>query len=267
MPQHDLEFHEYANLFPLIDDLGALVADIRRNGQRDPIILHEGRILDGRNRYRACQTIGIAPKVEPWDGIGDPLDFVVSRNLHRRHLSTSQRSQIAARIATLRRGQHTDRTHESSNPPKEGFAEEQAAKIMNVSLTSISRAKMVEREGTDDEKRAITNGDATVTAISDAIRARHSGGKPQSTKHAKRPKTWTSKSGRRMPEKPTAEVMRRTLDQLANTIEVLDEIVRKRPDMATQPDLDQWVRALEKSRLALSHAINHTRDLRGVRAS
>jgi hypothetical protein len=55
-----------------------------------------GAIIDGRHRYRACETLGIEPKVQEWDGEGSLTSFVVGLNLHRRHLDTSQRAAVAA---------------------------------------------------------------------------------------------------------------------------------------------------------------------------
>ena len=57
------EYHEVANIFPMMsaDEFSALVEDIRVNGQRQPIYIHDGKIIDGRNRYRACQQVGIEP--------------------------------------------------------------------------------------------------------------------------------------------------------------------------------------------------------------
>src|ERR1041385_5743384 len=96
-----LEFHPIASLFPMMDDdeLAELADDIRDQGQREPIILHEGKILDGRNRYLACERAAVEPIVENFSG-DDPLAFVVSLNLIRRHLSESQRAMVAAKIAT-----------------------------------------------------------------------------------------------------------------------------------------------------------------------
>ena len=63
-------FHPISELFPLLDGDGfdALVNDIRRNGVIEPVWVHEGKILDGRNRYRACQKLGIDVPTREWSG-------------------------------------------------------------------------------------------------------------------------------------------------------------------------------------------------------
>jgi ParB-like nuclease domain len=55
-----LEFHPLANIFPLIEgyELARLVDDIRTHGLREPVVLYQGRVLDGRNRLRACEAAG-----------------------------------------------------------------------------------------------------------------------------------------------------------------------------------------------------------------
>jgi len=93
-----LEHHPAAALFPLMDvdgpEFGELVDDIREHGLLQPIVLHEGKILDGRNRHRACQHAGVAPHFEEWSG-ESPSAYVLSLNLHRRHLTDGQRAAIA----------------------------------------------------------------------------------------------------------------------------------------------------------------------------
>jgi hypothetical protein len=77
-----------------------------------------------------------------WPGLGYPLDWVVSVNLHRRHLDAGQRAIVAAKIANMRLG---DNQHSKEVPPIGGtsVSQQEAAKMMNVSLRSVSAAKGV----------------------------------------------------------------------------------------------------------------------------
>jgi hypothetical protein len=95
-----LKPHPLAALFPDLpsDELAHLVRDIKERGQLEPIILHKGLILDGRNRYRACQMAGVKPQTEEFNPKAtkrSPSEFVLSRNLRRRHLSVGQKAAIA----------------------------------------------------------------------------------------------------------------------------------------------------------------------------
>src|SRR5688500_14520008 len=100
-----MNFHPLAELFPLIEgyEFAGLVDDIRKNGLREPVMLLRGQVLDGRNRLRACEMAGVACRFEEYTG-NDPVGYVVSLNLRRRHLDESQRAMVAAKLATLRRG-------------------------------------------------------------------------------------------------------------------------------------------------------------------
>jgi ParB-like chromosome segregation protein Spo0J len=96
-----LEPHPLSKLFPPIseEDFGKLAADIKLNGLHHPIIRYQGKILDGNNRYRACELVKIAPKFADFTGDdADARNYVISANIHRRHLSPDQRREI---IATL----------------------------------------------------------------------------------------------------------------------------------------------------------------------
>ena len=67
------QFHPVADLFPLLtgEVFQQLAADIKKNGLREPILLDpEGRIIDGRNRYRACNLAGVEPRFVQWEGEG-----------------------------------------------------------------------------------------------------------------------------------------------------------------------------------------------------
>jgi ParB-like chromosome segregation protein Spo0J len=95
MTNHEL--HPLCTLFPRLTgvEFNALVADIRTNGLREPITLVDGLILDGGNRYRACLAAGVTPKFTKFDG-DNLVTFVLSANLHRRHMTPGQQAAIVA---------------------------------------------------------------------------------------------------------------------------------------------------------------------------
>lgn len=108
MPQ----FHPVADLFPLMtgEPFQQLVADIKKNGLREPILLGpEGLIMDGRNRFRACNLAGVEPRFVQWEGQGTLPEVALSLNLHRRHLNESQRAMVAARTARWMENEARDR--------------------------------------------------------------------------------------------------------------------------------------------------------------
>src|SRR4051812_10366915 len=101
----ELLIHPYANVFPLLQgaEFDAFADDIAKHGLREPIVLYEKKMLDGRNRHRACLVRKVEPRFVEFTG-DDPLAFVISANLQRRHLDTSQRAMVADAIATLPQG-------------------------------------------------------------------------------------------------------------------------------------------------------------------
>jgi hypothetical protein len=97
------DFHPLADMFPLMEgeDFDALVADIKANDLRDNMILYEGKILDGRNRYRACKAAGVEVHYWHFYDLNDRLDpaaYVISANLHRRHLTAEQKREVIAKL-------------------------------------------------------------------------------------------------------------------------------------------------------------------------
>jgi len=92
-----LALHPLCELFPRMSEaeFSALKADIAANKLNQAIVTHGGKILDGGNRYRACVELGIEPRTVEYTGT-DPVAFVLSANLHRRHLTPGQQAAIVA---------------------------------------------------------------------------------------------------------------------------------------------------------------------------
>lgn len=91
------DLHPLCTLFPRMSgqEFQSLVDDIKENGLREPIIVHEDMILDGGNRYRACIEAGVDPQFMKFGG-GNIVAYVLSANLHRRHMTAGQQAAIVA---------------------------------------------------------------------------------------------------------------------------------------------------------------------------
>jgi ParB-like nuclease family protein len=169
MNQTAVEGHPLADAFPMFEDeeYTNLVADIREHGLREPIVRYEGKVLDGRNRLRACIEAGVPPCFVTYGG-NDPLAYIVSLNLRRRHLDTSQRAMIAARLATLKLG---DNQHAKEGAGFQAPSQGQAAAMLNVSRDSVQKARVVIERGTTDLQRAVEAGRLSVSAASEIARS------------------------------------------------------------------------------------------------
>lgn len=97
-------------------------------------------------RLLKAPSPSIEPIARPWDGRGDPLSYVISKNLHRRHLNESQRAMVAAKIATLTHGGDRANQYVGGKRPIGPLPQSEAAKLLNVGETSLKRAARV-RDG------------------------------------------------------------------------------------------------------------------------
>jgi hypothetical protein len=150
--------HPAAELFPMMSasELQELADDIKANGLLEPIILHDGQILDGRNRLQACVMAGVEPQYQnPAQPITSPVIYVVSKNLHRRHLTSSQRAAIGAEMMPLLQNEakHRSLSNLKNQSPVSsapigavGSVAEIAANAVGVGRNTVQRAATVLRE-------------------------------------------------------------------------------------------------------------------------
>lgn len=158
-----MNIHPTCAAFPMMDDesLAELAADIRENGLNRPIVTWRDMILDGRNRLKACNMATVRPIYEEWEG-DDPTSWIISENLHRRHLTASQRAMVAGRLAT------TDGPGRNwANLPNKD-----TAKQLNVSERSVKHArKVIDRaapalaQAVDDGRIAVSRASAMVDTL------------------------------------------------------------------------------------------------------
>lgn len=159
-----MQTHAAAELFPLIEgaDFERLVADIAERGLLESLtVTPDGQLLDGRNRSRACAMLplGITPTWRTYDG-DDPLGYVLSVNLHRRHLNESQRAMVAAKLANLRQGARTD-LELSAN--LQNISQAGAATMLSVSTRSVAAVSRIHNTGPAEVIAAVQHGRLVVS--------------------------------------------------------------------------------------------------------
>ena len=163
-----MELHPYSRLFPEMDpeEFSGLVDDIKNYGLRLPILVLDGRILDGRHRHRACLLANVPARFEEFQGTEEEaLQYVLSSNLHRRQLSVSQKAAVALELLPLLEEAAEKRMRAGLKTENAGGSAEQAAQLVGVSRASVVRAKFLQ-ENSPELFEQVRQGDTPLfTAI------------------------------------------------------------------------------------------------------
>lgn len=180
------DVHPVAEIFPLMQnaEYAALLEDIKQHGVREPIWLHpDGRIIDGRNRHRAAYEAGVPLPTRQWDGSGSLVEFVLSLNLHRRHLSPSQLAVVAREVEPLLAQEAKERQRHGGQVSQQGSqivdypdrndgkAAQQAAKLVGTNRQYVADVKRIAAEA-PELLDTIFSGELTVPRASRILRDR-----------------------------------------------------------------------------------------------
>lgn len=169
-----VRIHEIANMFPMMgdDDYRGLVEDIRKNGLREPIYTKDGAIIDGRNRYKACQEIGTIPLTREYPN-DDLVTFVVSLNLSRRHLTSSQKATVAVEALPLLEAEAKKRqirkpvdnsVSQKIEQQNQNKSTQQAAQIFGTNRQYVSAAKKLKAESPEAFEK-VKSGEVTLSEV------------------------------------------------------------------------------------------------------
>lgn len=180
--------HPAARIFPLMSaqEFAGLKSDIQAHGLHEPILRDvTGAVIDGRNRLRACEELGIEPTFRTFEG-ESVVEMVMSLNLHRRHLDESQRAMIGAKAKPLfeaeaafrrRATQNNDAAkavtanlRELDQPRHESTAAAQAARSVNVSPRSVESAATVLKKGTPELVERVESGEIKVSTAAEVAK-------------------------------------------------------------------------------------------------
>lgn len=160
-----MKFHPYAEIFPLIegDDFAALVADIEAHGLQEKIVRYGGKVLDGRNRFLACQKAKVKPQFRDFKGTDEEaLAFAWSANVHRRHLSASQLGIAVTKRATLAVGANQ---HAQNCAPSQSEAAEDAG----ISRRTVQHARKVVEQGSKALVKAVEADEISVSRAASVV--------------------------------------------------------------------------------------------------
>lgn len=217
------EVHPLASRFPLLEgpEFDELVLSVKTDGLRKPIKTDvDGKIVDGRNRLRACMKAGVDPAFSQLNENDDILTIILQENVLRRHLTASQRAMIAADLSEATVGRPAkDSTSVSSAT---------AAKKLGVSRSSVADAKTVKKDGDETLVKAVEEGKIDVKP---AARIAKLPAEEQRTVVAE-----VEQSGKKSRNKPTAAQFSR--DKWRAKAEVgYSRLLCEAP-----PDLQDWAR-------------------------
>lgn len=173
-----MQFHEAANIFPLDDEhLDELAEDIKKHGLQIPIEQMDGKIIDGRRRWLACEKAGVTPNIIPVSA-EDPIAYVLSLNLHRRHLTVSQAAMCAQRARKMYDEAAKERQKLSEGrgkkglancPDLKGTARDQVGETFGVSGKSVDRAAKVIKDGIPEIAEAVDSNEITIFKASQIV--------------------------------------------------------------------------------------------------
>jgi ParB-like chromosome segregation protein Spo0J len=193
----DLEPHEFCLALPEMSPecFSELAADIAKHGLIHPIVLFEGRILDGRHRHRACLEVGAEPFFEEFTGPGSAYDYVISENLKRRDLTPAQRMDVLTKLIDIMRARAkerqlvgnargADKTNEALGRSRVNLpatadtnvvpfqVRDELAKAAGVSPKTASDFITITERGTPEDRAAVTSGKASVSGKAREVRER-----------------------------------------------------------------------------------------------
>lgn len=163
-----MKVHPLSSGYPRMPDneFLELKDSIRKKGKpNQPIVVLDGKVLDGIHRNECCEDLGITPPTIEYDGDKSPQAialFLWEQNGLRRHLDASQRAMIGARLVTT-----GGRGRPELNPLNNGINQKQAAKTVGVSTSQIEDASKVLKQSPKEVVTAVEQGEV---AVSDAAK-------------------------------------------------------------------------------------------------
>lgn len=178
--------NEFKNLIPPLtkEEYQQLEENLIKEGCIDALILWNGTIVDGHNRYEICtrRKIHFDTKEMIFNSKEEVKEWIIRHQFGRRNISINQRSLLALRLedvikamAKLRQKLHggTAPGKNTLSPGTESeivHTDKELAKIAKVSEKTIQRTRVILKEGTEEQKERFKSDKAPVKTIYNEIR-------------------------------------------------------------------------------------------------
>ena len=250
-------------------EFAEFVADIKERGQLIPIVISGGEVIDGRKRLRACQQLGVEPRVVDLGG-GDPRAAARSLNLLRTHYTPSQRAMFAAQRANLARGQVRSQVSELRDQGRPAVSIGRAAREAGVEPSTVSEAKRLVREAAPEVVQAVKDGKLTVHKAAHISREVPKAEQAEATRRAvaapKRSPVVRALGGRitkRSPVRPAARQIAVMAEQASMAVRHMENVTDAAPVAVSDACLD----LLRETRARLAKVIHRLEENHGSEAA
>ena len=164
-PDKDVPIHPIADMFPMLreNELHDLAENIKSNGLRVPVLICDGQLIDGRNRLEACRRAGIHARAEILSPKTDITNMIVSLNIMRRQMTSSQRAALAVAILPELREKAEERMKSGKTSSENGEAASQAANIFKTNSKYVTQAEKL-RETNEELFKDVVSGKINLSA-------------------------------------------------------------------------------------------------------
>jgi ParB/RepB/Spo0J family partition protein len=247
-----MEVHPVADLFPMLpdDELAELAESIGQRGLLHPIVVDaNGRILDGRNRFAACQLAEIEPEFVTYRG-ADPDGYALAVNIARRNLTKGQIAMIAARALFVSNNGQADAAKATGvSQARIGYAATVIEFAPDLVDAVVAGAKPLDKaydEARDRKKAAATDEarfDRLPPDLADMVRdERASLDEAEAVAKVRADKARREEEERERSSEAAADTVRRALAVLANPA-YLEALIKRLPLQPLPPDKDELTQA------------------------
>jgi ParB-like chromosome segregation protein Spo0J len=172
---------EYAKLIPPLppEDFRALRESISELGLLTPLVINpQGVLLDGHHRLKALQELGrkLGARdfvVRSFENELKERQFILTANLHRRHLTPFQRAELALPLLQIERELARQRQLKgtlASNEAEVGKAAEIIGSKIGLSRATLERAIAIIAKGPKELKDKVRAGEVSINQAYEQIR-------------------------------------------------------------------------------------------------